>query len=77
MDYVIWTLTVGGLLPGLAGTLAPVLIACAVLAHKLLLPEILSWWVVALCDCRLTLREWQEAAYGCRLTFVLIRVIRG
>jgi uncharacterized protein YqgC (DUF456 family) len=54
MEYLIWTLTVICLVLGIAGTMIPVLpgaglIACAALAHKLLLPQILSWWVVALC----------------------------
>lgn len=48
MEYFVWSLTVVLMLIGLAGTILPLLpgtllILAAVLVHKLLLPESLSW----------------------------------
>jgi uncharacterized protein YqgC (DUF456 family) len=74
MDYLVWTLTVACVVLGLAGTVLPVLpgpglIASAVLAHKLLLPEILSWWTVAFClalALAALLLDWAGGAIGAK-----------
>lgn len=48
MDYLVWALTISLMLLGLIGTIVPILpstllILGAVLIHKLLLPETLTW----------------------------------
>ena len=52
VEYLVWTLTVVLLLIGLIGTLVPLLpgttlILIGVVIHKLILPEALTWGVVA------------------------------
>ncbi len=53
MEWLVWTITIVLMLCGVAGTVLPVLpglslIWLAVLFHKLMLPQVLSWWTVGL-----------------------------
>jgi uncharacterized protein len=74
MDYIVWTLTIICIVLGIAGTVIPVLpgpclIALALLAHKLFLPEVLSWWVVVLCLLLAVLSvlvDWLNGALGAK-----------
>jgi len=72
MEVFVWTLTVVALVVGLAGVVLPFLpglglIWAAAIIHKLILPEVLSWWTVALMGLAVlagVVLEWAAGAAG-------------
>jgi uncharacterized protein YqgC (DUF456 family) len=72
MEVFVWSLTVVGLVVGLAGVVLPFLpglglIWVAAIFHKLFLPGVLSWWTIALMGLAVLLGavlEWAAGAAG-------------
>lgn len=72
MEVLVWTLTVAALVVGLAGVVLPFLpgqglIWAAAIAHKLFLPNVLSWWTIALMGLAVlvgAVLEWAAGAAG-------------
>jgi uncharacterized protein YqgC (DUF456 family) len=74
MIYTTWILVSVCILIGIIGAIVPALpgvglVALAILAHKIVMPEILSWWVVGACiflAILATILDWLSGALGAK-----------